>query len=323
VLGSGVVSVADDLTPLAFPDTVLGVRDLFGDVYASDDDSSHLGDGYASALYSVPTNSGSIDFTITGWDDYDFIGAHAQVGTYEVFVDVYDFFGDPVDSFSEVRVFQPGVLHDFFDDGQFEWDSYDVYIDNTGGGGDIDYFTFTGLTPGAEFTARTQDPNATNIDTYLGWFNSAGGLVAANDDEDFDGGIYTSLLQGTVPAEGQLTFAVTGFGDEDFFGAHQIEGMYELELELASAGVPGDYNDDGAVNAADYVVWRKYSGTTTMLPNDPHGGTIGALQFNTWRANFGAGGGSGAASAVPEPSTMLLVAATILTSVGSRRRHRL
>ena len=38
---------------------------------------------------------------------------------------------------------------------------------------------------------------------------------------------------------------------------------------------PGDYNDDREVNAADYVVWRKYTGTTTSLPNDLHGGTIG------------------------------------------------
>ena len=74
VLGSGVLSVADELTSpnLPNPDTVLGARDLLGSVYLTDDDGSHLGDGVASALYGVDTNSGSIDFVISGYDDYRF-----------------------------------------------------------------------------------------------------------------------------------------------------------------------------------------------------------------------------------------------------------
>ena len=48
---------------------------------------------------------------------------------------------------------------------------------------------------------------------------------------------------------------------------------------------PGDYNDDGTVNAADYVVWRKNEGTMNVLPND----AIGAARLmpnNTSRAPF-------------------------------------
>ena len=48
----------------------------------------------------------------------------------------------------------------------------------------------------------------------------------------------------------------------------------------------GDYNDDGKVDAADYVVWRKHQGTMTALPNDPHGGTVGTAQFNTCAHQF-------------------------------------
>ena len=47
------------------------------------------------------------------------------------------------------------------------------------------------------------------------------------------------------------------------------------------AGVAGDYNDDGTVDAADYVIWRKHQGTTNTLPNDPTGGMIGTAQYNT------------------------------------------
>jgi hypothetical protein len=71
--------------------------------------------------------------------------------------------------------------------------------------------------------------------------------------------------------------------------------------------LPGDYNSDGNVDAADYVVWRKTDG------NNPAG-------FALWRANFGytlgPGGGAGGFGgvSVPEPSTLLLLAATVIAA---------
>jgi hypothetical protein len=74
---------------------------------------------------------------------------------------------------------------------------------------------------------------------------------------------------------------------------------------------PGDYNRNGVVDAADYVVWRANQGTNNVLANDPIGGTIGAAQFSQWRAHFGQTAGSGAGAlanaAVPEPATLLLI----------------
>ncbi len=116
------------------PDTFLGVRNVFGSVYFTDDDGSPLGNGYASGLEGVPTNSGGISFLITGYNDEFFVGSHSEAGGYRVFVDVFDFFGDLIDSFSDARVLAPGEVHDFsYSD--FEWvgGSYDVYIDNTVG----------------------------------------------------------------------------------------------------------------------------------------------------------------------------------------------
>jgi len=69
---------------------------------------------------------------------------------------------------------------------------------------------------------------------------------------------------------------------------------------LSPVQVPyGDYNANGTVDAADYVVWRKTGGSL----ND----------YNLWRSNFGAPGGGSRSSAsenasVPESTaTMLLV----------------
>jgi T5SS/PEP-CTERM-associated repeat protein len=79
------------------------------------------------------------------------------------------------------------------------------------------------------------------------------------------------------------------------------------------SGLPGDYNHNGVVDAADYVVWRKGLGTT-YTQND----------FSVWRSHFGQTAGSGvganAAAAVPEPATLVLI--TLATAVLCLRRGR-
>jgi hypothetical protein len=86
----------------------------------------------------------------------------------------------------------------------------------------------------------------------------------------------------------------------------------------------GDFNNDGVVDAADYVVWRNASPTAT-LPNDATPGTVGASDYNDWRANFGksnvASGPALGSSPVPEPAGILLWFLAIMG--GSTVRNRL
>jgi hypothetical protein len=72
----------------------------------------------------------------------------------------------------------------------------------------------------------------------------------------------------------------------------------------------GDFNGDGSVGAADYVVWRKGLGTI-YTQND----------YNVWRTHFGqtAGSGSGASGSVPEPAT--LVPMILAAACWCLRRH--
>ena len=65
----------------------------------------------------------------------------------------------------------------------------------------------------------------------------------------------------------------------------------------AAAGVNGDYNNNGVVDAADYAVWRKRLNQNVTLPNDTTPGTVTHADYTVWRTNFGksaSGSGSGA-----------------------------
>jgi hypothetical protein len=73
------------------------------------------------------------------------------------------------------------------------------------------------------------------------------------------------------------------------------------------AGVPGDYNGNGVVDMADYVLWRN-GGPLQNEVNTP--GTVDASDYDAWRARFGNTSGAGAglgSSAVPEPSCIVLL----------------
>lgn len=73
----------------------------------------------------------------------------------------------------------------------------------------------------------------------------------------------------------------------------------------------GDYNEDGVVDAADYVVWRDNVGAPNgTLPNDPEPGPIGAAQYARWLANFGVSSPAitSPGAPAPEPLSALLLA---------------
>jgi Glycoside Hydrolase Family 113 len=91
--------------------------------------------------------------------------------------------------------------------------------------------------------------------------------------------------------------------------------------------LPGDFDRNSAVDAADFVFWRKNLGRHVVQYNAADGsgnGIVDAADYAVWRAGFGNPFGSGAAAAasVPEPMTFWLLLSTGLAVSLPNFRYR-
>lgn len=91
---------------------------------------------------------------------------------------------------------------------------------------------------------------------------------------------------------------------------------------------PGDFDFDGVVDGADFLLWQRQFGQTGPFPidgvkTDADGSlVVDAADLDVWAGNFGAGGASAAAAAiesVPEPAAAGL-AALALGALALRKR---
>jgi hypothetical protein len=156
-----------------------------------------------------------------------------------------------------------------------------------------------------------------------------GGLTAGTQhdklnvagDLALDGALEVSLINGFIPSAGQ-SFNILDWGSlAGTFSSLSLPTLSGLAwntsqlyttgvLSVAAApGLDGDFNNDGAVDAADYVFWRKSGGTPAA--------------YNTWRNNFGSSSGSGASTlaeaSVPEPTAAFAMLLGLAFFASSRR----
>jgi hypothetical protein len=91
-------------------------------------------------------------------------------------------------------------------------------------------------------------------------------------------------------------------------GATWFDDVSLVRLTPDVVDLAGDFNKDGVVDTADFVMWRK----TGMPPGD----------YDLWRMNFGRtqAGSGGANGAVPEPGSLLIMLFALFAGIGFRRR---
>jgi hypothetical protein len=187
----------------------------------------------------------------------------------------------------------------------------------------IDFFVQVGdggTTVGGDDTG----PRITQVDLTIGTIFAGNNTGVFLDPAPLIWGATTTTQSGSVSASGvlaTLTIDTTGMFDGQFdlilnpastgptaFADPGITtSLIHGSLSIGDLPVSGDYNQDGTVDAADYVVWRK---------------TVGSQEgYNTWRTNFGrtATSGSLAIRAVPEPEALVILVSALLTVLPHRR----
>ncbi len=132
-------------------------------------------------------------------------------------------------------------------------------------------------------------------------------------------------------AWGAATVNPDGSATQNLYGMRTNGGIRAFTFTLPVPGVDGDYNGNGVVDAADYVVWQKNNGLiggATKAQGDGNGdGNVTSEDYDYWRARFGNPSGSAAdtvtTTTIPEPSAFVTLVTSLLIGVpGIRRRGR-
>ncbi len=132
-------------------------------------------------------------------------------------------------------------------------------------------------------------------------------LVGINADD------LTSYMLNVPTADGWLPDLVSGNLVEISGGQLLLTPGQSVVLLLdeLTTPLPGDFNDDGVVNAADYTVWRDGLGTEYT-----------EADYIVWREHYGQTAGSGGgqrAATVPEPATWMMLICGALAGAAYRR----
>jgi hypothetical protein len=97
----------------------------------------------------------------------------------------------------------------------------------------------------------------------------------------------------------------------------------QLLLESTIAGLPGDYNNDGTVDAADYTLWRDTLGQTGVnLAADGHrDGVVNQVDYDYWKTRFSDSIGGNGSSNIPEPvAWVIMIQLAVIWTLVSRNR---
>ncbi|WP_146398509.1 hypothetical protein [Pseudobythopirellula maris] len=146
-------------------------------------------------------------------------------------------------------------------------------------------------------------------------------LLVVNDDVQLGGELDVVALDGFLPSDGDRweillhTGALSGAFATIAPGYYLEYARYDQMvgvLSLVAGALPGDFNGDGAVDAADFTVWRDGLDTDYV-----------ASDYDLWVENFGRKAGSplvvAPSASVPEPAAALLAATAAFLAFAQRR----
>lgn len=214
--------------------------------------------------------------------------------------------------------------------------AYESFFSSTGGIAPdkaelMIWIRYDNVSPGGSLVATNVPIGGLHWDVYHGapwasWEHYVAYKLSWPSDSvslDFRDFIDDSLSRGYLDSSWYLDNMEAGF--EIWTGGEGLRtDSFSAEV-IPVPTLPGDYNENGEVDAADYTVWRDAldGGSTATLPNDDTQGT-GQDDYTRWKDHFGqtaSGAGVGAiiGSQVPEPLSVYLAYLALASLLALRR----
>jgi hypothetical protein len=100
-----------------------------------------------------------------------------------------------------------------------------------------------------------------------------------------------------------------------------MNGAFELVSlsNAASTNAQGDFDQDGDVDGADFLVWQRTLGSAARAADADGNGLVEAADLKVWRNHFGQTIAQTATHPVPEPTSLLLVVIPAACRLAGRR----
>jgi hypothetical protein len=153
-------------------------------------------------------------------------------------------------------------------------------------------------------------------------------VTPGGDDRPGSPGVDARLVF-PIPA-GASGFNALRFGGPSglLSGGTGLTAFDNISLKLVDVVTPpannADFNNDGIVNGADFIIWQKNvgaTGQTDKTNGDANGdGSVNAADLAVWQSKFGGPPASAAVTGVPEPASVLLTAVALFGFAAARRK---
>ncbi|MCA9239348.1 MAG: hypothetical protein KDA37_04075 [Planctomycetales bacterium] len=191
-----------------------------------------------------------------------------------------------------------------------------------------DLTSYAVTSAGGQLVPGNWDTLETSGEAGSGWDATPGSTAFLAETNLTDAHLFS---YGTLIDLGQI-FTPSGLEDLQFIYTvdgvtTQIAGSVVYgAIPMPPVGLPGDFNGDAVVDAADYTVWRDNLGApdeSSLGGNGSGGGGIGQEDYDLWQSNYGATALSGASTyaAAPEPTASVLTALLFAAATAFRRRQ--
>jgi hypothetical protein len=197
---------------------------------------------------------------------------------------------------------------------------------------DVSFRNLQGFPSGSHIHAPTAAPYsglalvATTQPSFIGFPTNVATGTYHTDLDLTNESSFNPTFDGGTPATQEVALMSAISSGRAYLNIH-TSAVPSGEIIGFFISLPGDYNHDGFVDAADYTVWRDSFGQMGAgLAADSDGSNmVDEADYMAWQQNFGHSRldftpGRGNAAAVAEPSTIVAVGTACIALLLGRRR---